>query len=389
VAHTLSEKFAALEETQPEVLARHWTEAGETELAIAQWSKAGKPGSRAMRFEAQESYQQALALLNLLPESAERDRRELELRLFTTNMLWITRGWASRDSIDAIERAASLAERSGNLKQLITLLLTKGVNVLNSGDSSAAVAIADRALDLAGREGNPIRLGVAYTLQVMVHYHRGDLTEAEEYYTAGLKFFEDPGFRLTPEPKIAAFAYASWNAWMLGRADAARERIGRMIVKENNPYDVALSEYYAAILRVLMRENEQSEALAAHALELSEKHRIPSAAATSRIILGQARARLGHTTEGIGLIREGIAGTHGLGSLVTLAFTNLAETQSSTALSLTRLIQSSRRYSLTRPNSIIGRRHLDYAANCASNRGKQNWPGGLLRGDRAGTHDGR
>jgi predicted ATPase len=34
VAHTISEKFAALEETQPEVLARHWTEAGETEQAI-------------------------------------------------------------------------------------------------------------------------------------------------------------------------------------------------------------------------------------------------------------------------------------------------------------------------------------------------------------------
>jgi tetratricopeptide (TPR) repeat protein len=308
VARTIDEQFLDMKEAHPEVLARHWTEAGETELAITEWSRAGRTAeSRSAFSEALESYRQALALIVLLPESSERDGRELELRLLSTNMLWITRGWASRDASDAIERAAALAEKSGNLKQLINLLLTKGVNVLVSGDSSAAVAIADRALELALREGNPIRLGVAHCLRLMVCYARGDLTEAEKYYTAGLKFFEHPGFKLTREPRIAAFAYASWNAWILGRADVARERIGRMIVNEDNPYDVALSEYFAAILRVLMREYEQGAALAGQALELSEKNRIPSTAASSRIFLGQALAHLGRATEGIELIRRGIA----------------------------------------------------------------------------------
>ena len=38
--------------------------------------------------EALESYQQALALLNLLPESPERDLRELELRQSVVRMLF-------------------------------------------------------------------------------------------------------------------------------------------------------------------------------------------------------------------------------------------------------------------------------------------------------------
>src|SRR6202030_204499 len=64
VAHTINENFAALKETQPEVLARHWTEAGETERALAQWSKAGQAAAARNAFlEAQESYQQGLALL--------------------------------------------------------------------------------------------------------------------------------------------------------------------------------------------------------------------------------------------------------------------------------------------------------------------------------------
>ena len=81
VARTIDEKFPALKEAHPEVLARHWTEAGETEPAIAEWSRAGKAAEARNAFrEALESYQQALALLNLLPESPERDSRELKLR---------------------------------------------------------------------------------------------------------------------------------------------------------------------------------------------------------------------------------------------------------------------------------------------------------------------
>jgi tetratricopeptide (TPR) repeat protein len=222
-------------------------------------------------------------------------------------VLWITRGWAAPEAVNATERAAALAERSGNLGQLISLVLTKGINALVSGDSSAAGALADRALELALREGNPIRIGVTHTFQVMTRHTRGDLAGAEEHYSTGLKYFDDPGFKLTREPRLATFAYASFNAWMLGRADVARERMSRMIVNENNPYDLALSGYYAVMLQIYMREYEQGEALAAQVLELSEKNRIPNIVALSRCFLGQARAQLGRATEGILLIRRGKA----------------------------------------------------------------------------------
>ena len=63
VARAIDEKFVAISETHPEVLARHWTEAGETEPAIAEWSRAGKAMETRSAFkEALESYQQALAL---------------------------------------------------------------------------------------------------------------------------------------------------------------------------------------------------------------------------------------------------------------------------------------------------------------------------------------
>ena len=107
VAHTINEKFAALKETQPEVLARHWTEAGETESAIAEWSRAGKSAQARNAFkEAQESYQQALVLLDWVPESPERDLRELELRQSVVSMLQITRGWAASETVEAADRTS-------------------------------------------------------------------------------------------------------------------------------------------------------------------------------------------------------------------------------------------------------------------------------------------
>ena len=37
-------------------------------------------------------------------------------------------------------------------------------------------------------------------LQMITRYWRGDLAGAEKHFTAGLKFFDDPGFRQFPEP---------------------------------------------------------------------------------------------------------------------------------------------------------------------------------------------
>ena len=99
-----------LKETQPEVLARHWTEAGETEPAIADWSRAGKAAeSRYASREALNIYQQALALLKLLPESPERDLRELRLEQLLVRVLWVTSGYAAPETVAAVCNALELS----------------------------------------------------------------------------------------------------------------------------------------------------------------------------------------------------------------------------------------------------------------------------------------
>ena len=112
VARTINEKFSTLKEAQPEVLARHWTEAGETEPAIAEWSRAGAAARRATRSAKHlKVTRQALALLNLLNRSPERDLRELELRQSAISDAPRHAGYGAPETLDAVEHARRWLEK--------------------------------------------------------------------------------------------------------------------------------------------------------------------------------------------------------------------------------------------------------------------------------------
>src|SRR6266849_5267517 len=317
VARTIDEKFGRLKEEHPELLARYWTEAGEAELAIAEWLRAGKAAEARNAFtEALETYQQALALLNLLSESPERDLRELELTQSVVRMLEATSGYSTPETIDARARATTLA---------------------------------DKALTLALREGSPTVLAHAHTLQLQTRYWRGDLAGAEKHFAAGLKLFDDPGFRQLQLVAAIAFGHAAGNALALGRADVARERIAQMMAAANgsNPFEVAFSTSIAGSFHYSLREFEQAEALSARALELSEKNQILLTTASCRCALGQARAQLGRATEGIALIRQGIAGlreigTHVLDTIITMGLAEARERDGAIADALATVEQALR-----------------------------------------------
>jgi hypothetical protein len=229
VARAIDEKFRALKETHPEVLAHHWTQAGEIESAIAEWSRAGKAAEARNAFmEAQEGLQRALALLNLVTESPERDRRELALRDSLVQMLRLTRGWAAPETVEAAARIGPLAQRSGNLERLARSIGTRCFHANLAGDLSNAAAAADEALELALREGSPWLIALMHTMQLITRYPLGDLAGVEYHFTALLKFIDDPVFRQSPGGLvISVFGWASRNAWILGRADVARERISK------------------------------------------------------------------------------------------------------------------------------------------------------------------
>ena len=112
--------FPALAEAQPELIANHWTQAGEAEPAVAAWKVAGDAAYRRDAFaESEAAYRQALAMLATQPETPERDDRELELCSALTRVLQLTSGYAAPEAAEVAARARALAEKSGSLPKLI------------------------------------------------------------------------------------------------------------------------------------------------------------------------------------------------------------------------------------------------------------------------------
>jgi hypothetical protein len=293
VARTISEKFPVMAEAQPEVVARHWTEAGEADPAIAAWKKAADAarGRRAF-IEAEEDYRQALAMLNTLPESPERDAQELEYASVLSALLITTDSFTAQATVEMSGRARELAEKCGNLPILVAQEIFNWSTVLVSGDHPAATALADRLLTLSEREGSEENLGFAQVTQVHVRYYRGDLLGVRDHFAQLSPYLE--ALRRSGRPGTPnAEGFASVSEWSLGYPDRARAHAAHAIAfvqDSQNLHDIAFAHYMAAWLYRFLREPRHVEQAATQALTISELLRFSYVSNLARNFLGWARA---------------------------------------------------------------------------------------------------
>ena len=91
IAETLEGQFADIAETQPELLARHWTEAGLIEKAAGLWGKAGQRSlARAALLEGVEQLKRALDQIATLPATPTLRGEEIKLEVAFANALALT-----------------------------------------------------------------------------------------------------------------------------------------------------------------------------------------------------------------------------------------------------------------------------------------------------------
>ena len=321
---------ARLDDYFPE-LAHHYSRSANRNKAFEFLHNAGEQAIQRATYREGESYfAAALELVMAMPESPERDTRELRLRSSFAQALWATKGFGAPETLNMSSHALALAEKTGNLFELVQQLWAAAFYAELRGDLSAASALADRLLETAEREGSPASLGLAHQMQCETRFFRGDLMGAEEHFARGCKFFEAPGFVQVRAAEASAFGDGSFTAWVIGHPDVARERMRRTLAGiQRNSYDIALAQFLAADMHIWLGDFARPEAIAATAIASSEKHGFSDLAAWSLHALGLARAELGHTSEGAALLRQTVAtySANGLRINMTLILTRLAKAQ--------------------------------------------------------------
>jgi predicted ATPase len=112
IAEALEARSPELMNSQPELFAQHYAEAGRVEKSVACWGKAGhRSVARAAITEAAAQFQKGLDQLALLPDSPEKQRQELEFCSSLSTALRAVKGQGAPETGRAYARAQELWER--------------------------------------------------------------------------------------------------------------------------------------------------------------------------------------------------------------------------------------------------------------------------------------
>jgi predicted ATPase len=114
IAETLESQFTEIAENQPELLARHCTEAGLIEKAASLWGKAGHRSlERSALVEAIGQFTRALAQIATLPGTPALRCEQIKLQVALITPLIHVKGYAASETKAAAERARTGRRPSG------------------------------------------------------------------------------------------------------------------------------------------------------------------------------------------------------------------------------------------------------------------------------------
>src|SRR5260370_11579909 len=148
IAKVLVERFPAMAERLPEVVAHHYTEAALANEAIGYWRKAGQLAiARSANREAVTSFELALHLLKTLPDTRER----LEQAIDTYLALWdALQPLSDRARMaEHIHEAEMLTRKLGDQPRLTRILTLRANQYQAVGDYDEAVSFGAEALTIA------------------------------------------------------------------------------------------------------------------------------------------------------------------------------------------------------------------------------------------------
>jgi class 3 adenylate cyclase/predicted ATPase len=313
VARALESGWPETVDAHPELVAHHYTEAGQPTQALPYWQRAGQQAVQSSNNKEAVAYlSKALEVLKTLPASTERDRRELELHLALGVPLTVTTSWAAPEVEQAYARALQLCEVLGESKQLFPAMYGVWSYHQVRADYAAALPVAQQLLALAQRAEDNGFLLQAHRASGIILLHMGDFDSALEHCEAGYALYDPDRHHAHVtmywmDPGVGCLCYGAWALWCLGYPDKSLEEVYRALAlaqRHGHAFSLAYALHFSAVLHQLRREAAPTRRQAEALLELSNRQGFPVFREWGSLLLGCAFAEQGRAAEGSTLIRE-------------------------------------------------------------------------------------
>ena len=316
IAQALETRFPELIDTQPELAAHHCTAAGQDEAAIRYWRQAGERArQRSAYVEAISHSRQGLLLLENLPETAKRDKRELDLQLMLGSLFMTNKGPGTSEVVEAFERARELCRQLGDAGQLVPVLRGLWNIYTAQGLLTTSVEFAQEALGVAEREAEPMSLIAAHRMLATSLLMLGKFVKARHHLDNVVARYDrnchdayiaQLGGAGT-DPCVGALALLQLALWFLGYPDQARQiSVEGLDLSSNlsHPYSSGYALWTASLLYCLCREPYDAQEYATSAIQVSSIYDFPQWEVRSLVVRGWALAEQGQGETGFNQIEQ-------------------------------------------------------------------------------------
>ena len=170
IAQMLEEQFPETVETQPELVAHHYTEAGLSLRPFPTGSgQVREPPSARPMWKRSAHLTRGLEVLKTLPDTPEHVQQELTLQLALGGPLMATKGYTAPEVEKVYTRALELCRQMGDPPQLFPVLVGLWRFYLSRAENKTALELGEQCLRLNRTTGD---------------WHRGTLTGTSRVVTA-------------------------------------------------------------------------------------------------------------------------------------------------------------------------------------------------------------
>ena len=331
IAETLETQFADTAERQPEVLARHCTEAGVIEKAASLWGKAGQRSlARSALVEAIEQLTRALAQIATLPSTPALRREEINLQVALITPTMHVKGYAAPETKAVVERANVLIKEAESLGELIEpqLLFSVlyGFWVANYLAFNGEV-MRDHAaqfLTLAEKQGAPGPIMAGHRLLGTSLLMAGDFAGSRTHLDRAMEYY-DPTVHRPVDTRFgrdigtAVLYYRSWVHWMLGDPAAALADAGHAL-KDAREIGQAATLMPALCLTgftcILCGDYAAANTRSDEAIPLAEEKGAAPWKAWGMLVRGCVLAQTGKAVQALEIMTQGMSAWRSTGATV-------------------------------------------------------------------------
>jgi class 3 adenylate cyclase/predicted ATPase len=325
IASALAEMYPETTEREPELLAYHLTESGQSEEAARAWLEAGKRAARlGVHLEANGHLRRGLAVVQGSRDMPSRDSIELELRLMLGYGLIAAKGYGAQEIEDNFARGLELGLQLKDEEKVLGAIRGLWIRHFIRADLSKAHDLSVELLRFARRQR--ARDGVAPAEQAtyfveahrsigMTMLYRGRFLAARHHLQHAVRLHDPAQRRDLAErlisPDVLSLSYLGYIQWFVGRADTARQHCARAISNAEDmrhPYTLAFALVFGAYLCQHLRDVEGTRHHAGRALAIASTHGFLHWKRQAAILHGWARSELGDVEEGLSEMRAGLDG---------------------------------------------------------------------------------